>query len=266
MKYLFKRFINVFIVSCLLIVSFSAFSFVVHRSTQVVYLGSTPIHLAIYQTQYHQPYSAVYYHPHADERTALQVTRQILEKYGGLLVDIEQGHNKTRLIHFVQKGKHFRFDPNRIFTTLGIKKTLKKYGPYTVAARKAVQKFADHLLTLLRSGRFIVAVHNNTRHGYSIYYYQKGQQYAGDARAIYRNPHMSPHSLVVVTDYKAFRFFKKKGVNAVLESKWGGKNDGSLSRYSVKHKIRYINVETLRGVGKTQYQILKYAQHLISAG
>src|ERR1700744_5883374 len=64
-------------------------------------------------------------HVHEDEVTALAAARLYLIKEGGTLITLK--HSGKRNITFCLKGQRYEFDPNRIFTDAGIRRTLKQY-------------------------------------------------------------------------------------------------------------------------------------------
>ena len=158
--------------------------------------------------------------------------------------------------------KKYIFDPNRIFTPIGIKKTLKKYGSYSPQAQASVQNFSKILLLHILPTSLIIAVHNNHCAGYSIKYYMRGGIYEKDVKTMYLNPEMSLHSFVLVTNKQLFDFFKVKKINVILQDNLKAQNDGSLSYFAGKKNIAYVNVETERRHYKDQYHILTTAQPL----
>jgi hypothetical protein len=61
---------------------------------------------------------------HDNESTSVEAARSVLELKGGTLLKIE--NNKQRVIHFKLRGIIYGFDPNGIFSRVGIEKTLKE--------------------------------------------------------------------------------------------------------------------------------------------
>ena len=87
-----------------------------------------------------------------------------------------------------------------------------------------------------------------------------GGMYYPDVKALYYNPALSLHTLVIVTHPVLFDFLKKRKVNVVLQDNKTVRDDGSLSYYAGKHDILYANVETMRGEAKEQARILSLLQ------
>src|SRR3990167_1657043 len=61
-------------------------------------------------------------HVHQNETTALAAARTVVREHGGRLITLK--HSGQRNIEFNWHHHHYEFDPNRIFTDRGIKKTL----------------------------------------------------------------------------------------------------------------------------------------------
>jgi hypothetical protein len=231
----------------------SIYAFALQKSEQTWYLGKTAVIIREYQSQKN---GLIYYHPHGDEPTSLEVTQKIVAQYGGKIVDIYQNHRR-RLIPFYLKQQQYTFDPNRMFSAYGIKQSLKQYGPYSKEAQQVIERFSQAILKALSASNLMVAVHNNLREGFSIRYYMSGGPYAHDVKRLYRNTSMSSHSLVVVTNQHLFDFFKDHHINVILQDNEKVRDDGSLSYYCGKNHIPYVNIETERGNAKDQYAILQ---------
>lgn len=176
-----------------------------------------------------------YVHLHRSENTALQAACSTRKARGGSLITLLPSGGRN--ICFRLHKKYYRFDPNRIFTERGIKKTLQKNSHYTPAAAREVRKLARKIKLLLPRGK-IIAVHNNKL--YSLKDYFRGKPLAGDVKALYYNPRKSFRNFFLVTRQKDFRRFKRAGFNTVWQ-KPNPQDDGSLSVYLARR--HYINVE-----------------------
>ena len=172
-------------------------------------------------------------HLHQNETTALKAAQHIIRKAGGSLMTIV--HPGERTIVFKLHGKRYEFDPNRMFSDAGIKKTLKLYGSYTPAAHRIVKNFSDIVKSLLPDGP-IIAVHNNK--DYCIRDYLPGHSMARDAGAIFLDPHANPRNFYVLTQRQDY--LNLNHYNRVLQAH-NATDDGSLSVYLSNRK--YINVE-----------------------
>lgn len=174
-------------------------------------------------------------HVHHNEQTALKAAQAVIRKEGGSLITLE--HSGGRNIVFHLHNKRYEFDPNRIYTDQGIKKTLSALSHYTPAAHREVKKLADKIKQLLPKGK-VIAVHNNA--SYSLKDYLPGNSLEQDAQAIHILPRNYYRNFYLVTKIGDFLRLKSQGYNGVLQ-KNTATDDGSLSVYLAKND--YINVE-----------------------
>ncbi len=188
----------------------------------------------------------LYFAPHDNENTAVAEALAVMRSKGGKLVELS--HGGTRNISFTFEGKSCSVDPNRIFTSAGIIKTL---GKCPAGARPLVAGLAKAILAQLR-GRLIVAIHNNSGGGYSVMSYKKGDRNTAD---VYVNPNESRGEFFLTTNRKVFENARTNGYNVVLQSR-SPVDDGSLSVYAAHAGMAYINVEAGNGHGAHQRQML----------
>jgi hypothetical protein len=143
----------------------------------------------------------------------------------------------------------YKFDPNRIFTSLGIKKTLDRYSQAAPAAVQAVQSFSNSLIFdgKLEEASLIVTLHNNGEGEYSAKSYLPEGEYATDAKAVHIQEETDPDNFFFVTEEKLFQLFKSAGHNVVLQDNATVTDDGSLSVWAGNGGIPYINVEAQHG-------------------
>lgn len=176
-----------------------------------------------------------YIHVHHNEQTALKAAKAVIHKEGGSLITLI--HSGGRNIVFHIDNERYEFDPNRIFTDQGIKKTLSQYSHYTPEAHHEVKKLALKIKELLPKGK-IIAVHNNS--SYSLKDYLPGHELAKDAKSLYLNPENYYRNFYLVTKLSDYLRLKMEGFNGVLQ-KHTATDDGSLSILLAKSD--YINVE-----------------------
>lgn len=193
---------------------------------------------------------------HDDENTSVSAVRSIISKYGGILVELS--HSGRRNISFTLAGKKYAFDPNRMFSDRGIKASLQAQGrSYTKEAHVAVASFAGWFVAILKQqsgGRLFVALHNSTEGGYSFESYASGNL-RREAKAIHRNAQMDVDDFFFTTSSGLFASLKRADQNVVLQSR-GATDDGSLSVYSARRGIPYLNIEAQHGHAKQQLQML----------
>lgn len=192
-----------------------------------------------------------YVHVHQNETTALKAAKVALRKQGGSLITLVHSGGRTVVFHL--NNQRYEFDPNRIYTDVGIRKTLAKYSRYTPEAHHEVKKLASKIKELLPEGK-VVAVHNNA--SYSLKDYLPGKELASDAKALYMNPSNFYRNFYLVTQLKDYLRLKVDGFNGILQ-KSSASDDGSLSIYLAKRE--YINVEAGYDELNEQIKMLLYA-------
>lgn len=219
-------------------------------------LGDGQLRIRVYQ--YGNNKDLFFINLHDDEVTAVSAAKRILAENGGTLVKIE--NNKQRNIRFRLNGKNYAFDPNRIFSRVGIIQTLSKFGRSDMGAINELDKFSKQILQLLPSPpTCIIALHNNTHGNYSITSYLVGREREKDAKAVRIMPAQDPDDLFLTTDSALFRKFTSEKYNAVLQDNVNAYKDGSLSIYCGEKGIRYLNCETEHGKLAQYGEMIKMA-------
>jgi hypothetical protein len=198
----------------------------------------------------------VYVNLHDDENTSAQAGLNVLKRTGGRLVQLR--HSGRRDLTFTLQGKEFRVDPNRIFTDVGIRATLEKQSQYAENAARSVSRFAEVLLALYQVDHAdaVIALHNNGEGNYSALNYAGGGNFARDAEAFFIRKGSDPDDFFFVTERSVFEGLKLRGYNVVLQDNSRVTDDGSLSVYCGKARVRYINVEAKHGHLKEQTQMI----------
>ena len=191
-------------------------------------------------------------HLHQNETTALTAAQHVIRTSGGSLMTLV--HPGERTIVFSFKGTRYEFDPNRMFSDVGIKKSLKLYGPYSLDAHRIVKHLSDTVISLLPAGP-IIAVHNNR--DYCMRDYLPGHAMAGDAGALFLAPHTNPRNFYVLTQRQDY--IKLIHQNRVLQAR-DAIDDGSLSIFLAKRQ--YINVEAGYDQLPAQTAMLQRLVHL----
>lgn len=194
---------------------------------------------------------------HQDEKDAIDVMRWAVKTFGGnsyLIQNKNRPHK--RILKEIRGRNYFYYDPNRIFTDIGIRKTLahcnrhvkriKRTG-YQILKSQIRQGFVRFLP--LNRKTYLVALHNNDkRSSISVldYYRKKGF-------FIFRNPKEQIKNFVIVTQKEDFEILMKNGINVVWQYVVNDQNnDGSLSIYCSQNKIPYINIEAVYGDKESQ--------------
>jgi len=189
----------------------------------------------------------LFFNMHDDENTAVEAGLQVIALRGGRLLELQ--HTGNRLVSFGISSADYRFDPNRIFTPLGIEKTLERYSQADSAAIEAVQAFANSLILDggLKKAKLLVTLHNNGDNEYSAKSYLPGGEYDVDAESVYIQQGRDPDDFLFVTQDQLFQLFKSAGLNVVLQNNSTVTDDGSLSVWAGREEIPYVNVEAQHG-------------------
>lgn len=223
-------------------------------------LGDRNMQLKI--SQYGDSKNIVYINLHDDEITAVNAARRLLERDAGLLIKIE--NYKTRNIKFKLDGNYYTFDPNRMFSRVGIIQTLTMFGNISSKAIDEVEKFANRVLQLIpENPDCIIALHNNSNGRFSINSYLPGNIREKDAKYINVNPDEDPDDIFLTTDSLLFQQLSDDKYNTIWQDNEKAKKDGSLSVYCGERNKRYVNCETEHG-HDIQYQqmIMLVAGHI----
>lgn len=207
--------------------------------------------------------NVVFIQLHEDENTGIQSAKQYFIENSGYVFQLK--HSGQRLVNFTLDDQQCTVDPNRIFTTAGLRDNMTKLKMYRPAAASVVQNLANQILqSFVDSKKLVVALHNNTDNKFSIASYKKGMPEAANAAKVFINAAMDPDDFILTTDTSIFRKIKDKNINVVLQSN-RAKDDGSLSIYAHRKKIPYINIEAQHGHIEEQKQMLIAIKDIIES-
>ncbi|MFZ1703058.1 MAG: hypothetical protein WAT79_01865 [Saprospiraceae bacterium] len=248
---------------------------------KIIKLGENEVSLLIYT----KPGELIAYaHVHENETSSLEAGLHIWNKYGGKIITIDHSKDSTknRNITFNWKKTVYEFDPNRIYTSdlellkFNIK-VIKGKGVVDDFIIKEVKKLADAIWAEVADFPFILALHNNkneagalVRKNWFCYTYQpesysinsyvkRFDQTSGSnlsCEDIYINPNINNSEFFIVTQRRDFSVLSKKRYNVVLQNDHPV-DDGSMSVFAHKNKIRYINSEAKMGRTKEQIDMLQ---------
>lgn len=204
----------------------------------------------------------VYFNMHDNENTSVSAARIAINRHGGKLVEIRS--TGQRMISFSLGDKKYTFDPNRIFTDEGIRKTLTEHGPYSAEAHKETARFANQLIKdYFIDAKLVIAAHNNTEGEYSINSYYPGGENETDAAEVFVNKGRDTDDFFFVTDAAHYEILIAAGFNVALQDNKNVVDDGSFSVYCGRNKIKYINVEAEHGHLSEQVQMIESLRAII---
>jgi hypothetical protein len=201
---------------------------------------------------------------HDDENTAVEAGVVALRRLKGRLVELQ--HGGKRNITFQLDGEAFVVDPNRIFTTEGVRQTLAKLSRRTREAEHAVERFAKDLLSIYSIERtdVVIALHNNSEGAYSALSYKKGGEFASNAAEVFIKDGNDPDDFFFVTETAEFDALRRRRYNVVLQDNRRVTDDGSLSVYCGRAGVRYINVEAQQGHLEQQVAMISALQDVLN--
>lgn len=238
---------------------------VARTTTRAFSIGDRVVTARIYQGR---ETPVVYFNMHDDENTSVDAGRLHVDERGGTLIDLQHSGDLLREIHFKLDGQSYAFDPNRIFTDGGARRTLLSYGRTSPRAEAAVRAFAQSILRELgiERAQFVIALHNNTDGRYSILSYAAGGDMARDAAAVHVNTSRDPDDFFFAVQRPHYEALRAGAENVALQDNAGVTDDGSLSVYAGRHGWNYVNVEAQKLHLKEQHRMLGVLDDLLRPG
>lgn len=217
---------------------------------KIIELGDTWIglnqrHRIIYGREH-----VVFVNVHQDEETSVEAATLAIEHFGGYfyhLGSMDGGRN----ISFGLEDGLYVFDPNRIFTDLGRKKTIEELSrAYDWEADLEVSMLARIFIeTILGCNpKLVVAVHNNKGQDYSVETYAVLEKSLSSNDAFcHVNESINPHNFFFTTERFMFNALRVMGMNVALQNPQVTQDDGSLSIFCALAGIPYVNIEAQKG-------------------
>src|SRR6185295_1894188 len=164
-------------------------------------------------------------------------------------------------------GGRYAFDPNRIFSDVGIRDTLERHGRYAEVAHRAVKRFASQYLEHFALDRepAIIALHNNSEGALTSRSYQPGGEHAATSAMVHVGAARSPDDFFYVTDRRFFDYLQKRDFNVTLQDNANVPDDGSLSVYFGKKGVPYLNIEAEMSHLNAQIEMVRAAREMVEA-
>lgn len=223
-------------------------------------IGDTNIHAMVFQ---HGKPLPTFINVHDDENTSVAAGKAVIEQTSGRLIELV--HSGKRLVRFRIGEERFSFDPNRVFSDVGIRHTLEGHHSYSEAAHRAVSEFAATYISRFALDRepVIIALHNNSEGALTIKSYQTGGEHAATAAEVHESATKSPDDFFYVTDRRFFDYLRQRDFNVTLQDNTNVPDDGSLSVYFGHKKIPYINVEAETGHLDAQTEMVRVVRQMV---
>lgn len=180
---------------------------------------------------------------HDDEDTSVQAGISSVERQGGRVIELV--HSGARFIKFKFQGREYEFDPNRMFSDVGIEATLRKQNTFSPEAVGVVRTFAKEYLEKFGLERepVLIALHNTVDGLFSVETFSPDGAQGADTADYHITAERSRFDFFYVTDQLFFDYLRDRNFNVVLQNNEAVKDDGSLSVYCAKLRIPYVNIE-----------------------
>ena len=232
----------------------------IRRTRTTLTVGSTPVDIVAHETD--AP-GLTYVNVHNDERTAVEAGLAVIRRHGGRVIELE--HVGVRNITFPLGGTEYVFDPNRMFTDAGARKTLSDLGPFSEAALSAVRAFAEEVFESfgLARGGAVVTLHNTMSGLFSAESYLDGGEYAEDVADVALHEGADPFDFFFVTDATVHKALADAGFNSVLQDNDRTRDDGSLSIRAAREGLAYANTEARIGHLEAQIDMLLFVRTVL---
>jgi hypothetical protein len=234
-------------------------SFTVNGQNFSLKLGSS---MVAFETIQNKTDTILFLNLHSNETTSIKAIKQVLPKYFGKFIGLRNGGKRE--VRLSENGMPVVFDPNRIFTQLGIGKTLRYYACYSESNVKLLKSFSSELIKNISMTKHLIALHNINDGGFSAKSTLKQKLSNKDALDVYVNPERDEDDFYYVTEKSKFDSFKKLGYNVILQDNERVEDDGSLSVWCGKNGIDYINIECQDGHLQEQIQMIREVFNILT--
>jgi hypothetical protein len=223
-------------------------------------LGDGQIEAVVHQNKSASP---TMLNVHDDEDTSVAAGKANIAQFGGRVIEL--AHSGERLITFSLGGEKYSFDPNRIFSDVGITETLKKHSKVSPEAHAAIKEFAAEYLKhfALEQERVIIALHNTVDGIFSVGSFGPAGYLRADASATHISKRRSKFDFFYVTEQKFYNYLAERDFNVVMQNNAAVTEDGSLSVYFAKRGVPYINIEAEMRHLNNQIEMLKVTREMI---
>lgn len=203
---------------------------------------------------------------HDNENTGVEAATKFCIANGGAVTELVYGNE--RFITFGKGVLQYSFDPNQIFSRMGIRTSLRKYSKAKVGENiiDLAENLAAQVLSLyLRDSLdYMVTLHNNSDLNFDILSYASEGYLRHVVDSLFINKEMDPDDFVLVTEPSFFSFLKSRNISVVYQSPLGPP-DGSLSVYAQQNKIPYVNIEVQHGHFDEHFRLITVISEMFSS-
>ncbi|MCH7732510.1 MAG: hypothetical protein IIB44_08365 [Candidatus Marinimicrobia bacterium] len=225
----------------------------VTKTTHTIYLGEEKVWVDIYERS---GADITLLNLHDNENTSAEAGRGFVESHGGRLIELRHGRGREVVVRL--DGVLHRFDPNRMFSDVGLRASLEYFHNNTDEVFAIAAAFRDSVLDLfaVQEEMVVISLHNNTPDKMTINDFRPGEWYGEDTRGVSINPQQDPDNFFVVTQYELFNTLSSSGYNVALRAKYPP-DRGMLIDYCERLGVLYVTVETEHGKLAEQDEMLE---------
>lgn len=241
------------LVNLLLFAAEPGFMRTISRTTYTLFLGEEKVWVDIYERT---GADITLLNLHDNENTSVEAGLAFIEKYGGRLIELRHGRGREVVVRL--DGVLNRFDPNRMFTDVGLRKSLEYFQNNNDEVFAIAAAFRDSVIRLfdVRKGMLVIALHNNTPSKMTIKDFRVGEWYGDDTEEVSINPQEDPDNFFVVTQAELYSALYSSGYNVALKATYPP-DRGMLIDYCENKGALYVTIETEHGKRKKQEEMLE---------
>ncbi|MCH7613084.1 MAG: hypothetical protein IIB45_06970 [Candidatus Marinimicrobia bacterium] len=254
MSYLLIRIKDVVCLVCLLSLATDVgFMQSLSKTTHTLNLGEEKVWVDIYERT---GADITLLNLHDNENTSAETGRAFVERHGGRLIELRHGRGREVVVRL--DGVLHRFDPNRMFSDVGLRKSLEYFHNNTDEIFVIAAAFRDRVIELfaVQEGMVVIALHNNTPDKLTIKDFRPGEWYGEDTREVSINPQQDTDNFFVVTQVELFNALSSSGYNVALRAK-SPPDRGMLIDYCQRLGALCITVEAEHGHRVEQKEMLE---------
>ncbi len=192
---------------------------------------------------------------HDNENTAAAVAREYISQHGGRLVELR--HGRGRYIIIRRGTSRAKFDPNRMFSPGGLRKTLNHFADLSEANVSVGSAFSKSVLELIElpAHGIVVALHNNTDGKLTIDDFKPGGWYGLDTETVHISNRQDHDDFFFTNHQPIYEALAGLNYNVALMVPHPP-DRGGLGAYVQMHSGIYVNVEAQHGHKKQQRKML----------
>ncbi|NQU68660.1 MAG: hypothetical protein HQ510_12020 [Candidatus Marinimicrobia bacterium] len=225
----------------------------VTKTTHTIFLGKEKVWVDIYERP---GINVTLLNLHDNENTSAEAGNVFIQKYGGRLVELRHGRGREVVVR-LDSILH-RFDPNRMFSDVGLRASLDYYHSKNEKVDSTAIDFREKVLNIfdVHEGMTVISLHNNTSDKMTINDYRPGEWYGEYTKELFINPEKDPDNFFVVTQDNHFAALSLLDYNVALRTQ-NPIDSGMLIDYLKCVDVICVTIETEHGKLAEQIEMLE---------